>query len=170
MASGTTNLSHYNLLSGRKLPDQIIVGMMTETAYRGAMNKNPYNFSHFNCIEASLIVNGVHEPLERHSFDISTGDYITLYSDFLENTGVSTDDRDIFIQPKDFIGGNFLLCYDRGKDKCNRFHRHHTDSGTIDINLRVKSNINETVVVIVYCTYSSELLIDERGNVTLESF
>ena len=40
----------------------------------------------------------------------------------------------------------------------------------IDINIRVKSNIAETVVVVVYCTYSSELLIDEHSKVILESF
>ena len=56
---------------------------------------------------------------------------------------------------------------DRSKDKCNRYHRHPHDSGSIDINIRTKSNITDTVTVLVYATYSSEIIIDDTNTVNL---
>ena len=167
---GTNNLSHYNLITGGQLPDQVIIGMVTETAHTGHYQKNPFNFQHFNLKEASLVVNGVHEPENKYQLDINNRNVVTLYQDFLENIGISTDDREIGISGTEYYGGNFLLAFDRTKDKCNRFHRHSTDSGSIDINLRSSTNLTETITVIVYATYSSDLIIEEGNKVVTAIF
>ena len=55
------------------------------------------------------------------------------------------------------------MAFDRSKEKCNRFHRHLHDPGTIDINIRSKTNLTSNVVVVIYATYSSEIIIDDMG-------
>lgn len=165
--SGQSNLSHYNIISGHQLPDQIIVGVVEQTSYSGSMQKNPFNFKHFDISEASLVVNGIHEPSEPYKIDITNGDYSDLYNDFLLNTGIANEDRDFGIGETDYLGGSFLLVFDRSKEKCNRFHRHKYDSGSIDINLRTNSNLPVVVTVIVYATYSSEIVIDDNGTVSI---
>lgn len=112
-------------------------------------------------------MNGVHEPAEPYKLQIGKGDYINLYSDFLLNAGIANEDRDFGISPLDFIGGSFLLVFDRSKEKCNRFHRHPTEGGVVDINIRTKTNLTNTVTVLVYATYSSEVIIDDAGNVLM---
>ena len=37
--SGTFDLSHYHIISGRQLPEQIIIGIVEETALRGDIEK-----------------------------------------------------------------------------------------------------------------------------------
>ena len=165
--SGQSDLSHYNIISGHQLPEQIIIGIVEQTAQTGATNKNPFNFQHFDCSEASLVVNGIHEPAEPYKLNITSGDYMKVYSDFLLNTGIANEDRDFGIKPEDYLGGCFLIAFDRSKEKCNRFHRHPSDSGTIDINIRTATNLTTTVSVIVYATYSSEIVIDDANNVTI---
>ena len=44
---------------------------------------------------------------------------------------------------------------------------HSADSGNIDINIRTKTNLANTVTVLVYATYSSEIVIDDSGNVIM---
>ena len=56
--SGRSYLSHYNLISGSQLPEQIIIGVVEHDAYNGSINKNPFHFKHFGIKEASIIVNG----------------------------------------------------------------------------------------------------------------
>ena len=119
--------------------------MVDSTAHSGDIEKNPFNFKHYDCSEASIVVNGIHEPAEGFKIDINAGNYIDLYTDFLLNTGVDNEDRDFGIKLEDYIGGNFFIVFDRSKDKCNRYHRHPHDSGSIDINIRTKSNITDTV-------------------------
>ena len=65
---------------------------------------------------------------------------------FIENTGVSIDDREFGISLEDYYGGSFLLAWDRTPDKCNRFHRHAMDSGSIDINIKLGSALNKLLV------------------------
>jgi hypothetical protein len=141
--------------------------MVEQLAHQGNIRKNPFNFKHFDCSEASIVINGVHEPTEPYKLEIDKGDYIDLYTDFLNNLGIANEDRDCGISETDFLGGNFFVVFDRSKEKCNRFHRHPADSGSIDINLRTRTNLPQTVTVIVYATYSSEIIIDENNTVNI---
>ena len=165
--SGQTDLSHYNIISGHQLPEQIIICLLDQASHSGNIRKNPFNFKHLNISEASIVVNGVHEPAEAYKLDIANGDYIDLYTDFLLNTGIGDEDRDCGITEREFIGGSFLLVFDRSKHKCNRYHRHPHDSGTIDINIRTRQNLASTITVLVYATYSSEIVIDDTFAVNL---
>ena len=106
--SGTSDLSHYNIISGRQLPEQIIIGIVEETALRGDIEKNPFNFKDFGLREASIVANGVHEPSESYKLNITSGDKADLYARFLENTGVYTDDREFGFSMADYYGGNLL--------------------------------------------------------------
>ena len=66
--SGITDLSVYNLIRGSQLPEQIIIGVISQESYNGCINKNPFNFQDFDIREASLIVNGVNEPAELYQW------------------------------------------------------------------------------------------------------
>ena len=165
--SGQSDLSHYNIMSGHQLPEQIIIGMVNQTAHTGSLTENPFNFQHFNISEASIVVNGIHEPAEPYKMNIPAGDYIDLYTDFLLNTGIGNEDRDFGINQADYTGGCFLIVFDRSKEKCNRFHRHPHDSGTIDVNIRSRENLTSTVTVVIYATYSSEIVMDNMNTVEL---
>ena len=60
-----------------------------------------------------------------------------------------------------------MIVFDRSKEKCNRFHRHPHDSGTIDVNIRSRENLTSTVTVVIYATYSSEIVMDNMNTVEL---
>ena len=169
VSSGRLDLSEHNVISGRQLPDQIIIGIVGESAHRGVINKNPFNFQNFGITEACLIVNGIREPPEIYKVDKDIGDQADLYASFLENVGVGTDDRECGITYDDYYGGSFLLVWDRTQDKCNRFHRHPPDSGSIDVHIKTKTALTETVTVVIYATYSADLLLD-KDNVITPSF
>ena len=158
VSQGRLDLSEYNIISGRQLPDQIIIGVLEEGAHSGNIKKNPFHFQDFDITEACLVVNGRREPPEIYRVDKAIGDKADLYNSFLENVGVGTDDRECGITYDDYYGGSFLLVWDRTQDKCNRFHRHKQDSGSIDVHLKTKTPLTKTVTVVMYATYSADLL------------
>ena len=167
VSSGRLDLSGYNIISGRQLPDQIIIGVLEEGAHSGNITKNPFHFQDFGISEACLIVNGRREPPELYRVDKDTGDKADLYNSFLENVGVGNDDRECGITYNDYYGGSFLLVWDRTQDKCNRFHRHEQDSGSIDVYLKTKTALRTTVTVVIYATYSADLLL--KGDTVITS-
>ena len=158
VSKGRLDLSEYNIISGRQLPDQIIIGVLEEGAHSGDITKNPFHFQDFDITEACLVVNGRREPPEIYRVNKDTGDKADLYNSFLENVGVGTDDRECGITYEDYYGGSFLLVWDRTQDKCNRFHRHKQESGSIDVHLKTKRPLDKTVTVVMYATYSADLL------------
>ena len=157
---GLSDLSQYNIITGNQLPDQVIVVIVDHDAHTGLIGKNPFNFKDYDISEASLVVNGMHEPQELYKMHKSEGDKVDMYANFLENTGISTDDREIGITMEDYYGGSFIIAWDRTNDKCNRFHRHVSDSGAISINLKSRTPLSNSITVIVYATYSKDLIID----------
>ena len=159
VSQGRMDLSEYNIISGRQLPDQIIIGVLEEGAHSGNINKNPFHFQDFDISEACLVVNGRREPPETYRVNKDIGDKADLYNSFLENVGVGNDDRECGITYDDFYGGSFLLVWDRTQDKCNRFHRHKQDSGSIDVHLKTKTALKKTVTIVIYATYSADLVI-----------
>ena len=159
----------HNLIWETQLPEQITIGVVGQGSHSGSISKNPFNFKHYGLKEASIIVNGVNEPAELYKLNIDDGDKVDMFANFLENTGVHTDDREFGISLDDYYGGSFLIAWDRTPDKCNRYHRHKMNSGTIDINLKTKVPLKETVTVIVYATYSSDIVIEE-GRVHVQNF
>ena len=92
-----------------------------------------------------------------------------MFASFLNNTGVQTDDREFRISLEDYYGGSFLLAWDRTPDNYNRYHRHKMGGGTIDINIKTQTALTETFTVIVYATYSSDIIIED-GRVLLTKF
>ena len=44
------------------------------------------------------------------------------------------------------------------------------ESGTIDVNLKTKTPLANTVTVIIYATYSTDIQIDEDNNILLNRF
>ena len=166
VSQGRMDLSEYNIISGRQLPDQIIVGIMEEGAHSGDITKNPFHFQDFDISEACLVVNGRREPPELYRVNKDSGDKADLYNSFLENVGVGIDDRECGITYDDFYGGSFLLVWDRTQDKCNRFHRHEQDSGSIDIYLKTRTALSKTVTVVIYATYSADILFDGSTVIT----
>ena len=159
VTKGRSDLSEHNIISGSQLPDQIIIGIVVESAHRGDITKNPFNFQSLGITEASLVVNGVSEPPQLYKVDMDNGDKADLYASFLENIGIGVDDRECGVTYDDFYGGSFLLVWDRTQDKCNRFHRHQQPSGSIDVHIRTKTPLTETVTVVMYATYSTDLIL-----------
>merc|ERR1712215_124087 len=137
----------------------VIVVIVDHDAHTGLIGKNPFNFKDYDILEASLVVNGMHEPQELYKMYKSEGDKVDMYDNFLENTCISTDDREIGITMEDYYGGSFILALDRTNDKCNRYHRHVSDSVAISINLKTRTLLSNSVAVIVYAKYSKDLII-----------
>ena len=165
--ANTTNLGHNNLITGI-LPEQVVICIIKESAASGHNEQNPFNFTHHNLHECYLKVNGIKEPEDGYRLDPTNGDTAKYYSDFLENCGVTNEDKEFGISEEDYYGGSFLTAFDRTVDGCNRYHRHEYDTGSIDVVMISSTATTETLTVLVYCGYSSDLIFqhmkDNPGN------
>ena len=118
-----------------------------------------------------LLVNGEREPINPISFDYNKNRTRVAYNSLLKSVGIDNhDDRDIGLPLYDFLDGSFIIGFDRTIDKCNRFHTHTTTGGSIDLFLKLHTDLTNTIRVLVYASYSSYLTFDQNYNAYTQSF
>ena len=118
-----------------------------------------------------LLVNGEREPLNPITFDETNNRVRTAYTSLLKSVGIDNNDgKDIGLSLYDFCNGSFIIGFDRSIDKCNRLHTHRTSGGSIDLYLKLHTDLKNSIRVIVYSSYSSYLTFDKNYNAYTQSF
>lgn len=156
-----------NFVQHKQLPETVYVVFVPLLAYEGQMTENPFNFEEIKFNEASLIVNGIHEPPVPLT-NVATKDRMRdFYQHFLNNTGQDHfNNSAVNISMDDYFNkGYFILAWDRTPSGNNRYTRHTMDEGSISLHLKLQTPLADRYQVIMYCSYSDSIKIDEKGNV-----
>ena len=167
---GNYDLSCHNLFFGDNLPDQVFVVMLDQDRYNGTMSKDPFKFDHFDLTSANLVVNGVSEPSNPYTFDVTTNN-TEMYYELLENTGTAPFEMDcINISPLEFRSGYFIMAWDRNPVKNNRAPPRKMDGGYMSIKMKTKTELPRNITVLVYGSYINELQFKNDTVVTQNHF
>jgi len=86
------DVSHEKLFSGQ-LPTRLVIGLVTNKAFNGHAESNPFNFQHFNLNEIALYLDGQQQhaitPIQP---DYERGLYIRAYDSMFAGTGKLSKD------------------------------------------------------------------------------
>ena len=166
-----TVMKSYNVMSQQKaihisnmfnglLPKNIIITMVESSAFHGAINKNPYNFQHFNIESASLTVNGEKLPSEPINPDFDNDLFMREYVDFFRNIGIDVNqDSGNLVTPEHFKNGCFFMSFDLTGDQCNMLHRHKSQKGVIDFAALFREPLDQNITIIVHASLEAQIEI-----------
>lgn len=163
VVAGQTDFSCYNIINTDQFPTKILIGFVTQEAYDGTVNTNPYYFEWVPMQQASLLVNSVHEPQTPLNTTITTNKRLSVFHYFLHNTG--GDQRDSLCGTVDydkFYGGYHLLPFDLTPNKDNGAKRQRMSGGTITVSMKAEAALDHNIVVILYASYDSS--IEAKGS------
>ena len=163
VVKGQTDLSCYNIINTDVFPETLLIGFVTQTAYDGTPNTNPFYFEWIPLQQASLLVNSVHEPQTPLNSTIAANKKLSVFHYFCETTGGSQRDSLCgTIDYSKYYGGYHLIPFDLTPNKDNRAKRQKMSGGTITVSIKADSPLNENIVVVVYASYSSS--IEAKGS------
>lgn len=162
------DLSIQSMFHTDKLPSYFIFALITDEAYLGAANKNPYKFEPFNLKEFYLLVNGFSYPTQPIRLDFDSKDYHHVYTnDFLDRLKLKNSNESIGISDEDWKTSNFFLIADLTVDRCANFHEHQSQPGTINLKMITKTPLSQTTRLIVYSSSRERFTINHlNGEVT----
>jgi len=87
---GFRDISHEKLFSGQ-LPTRVVVGLVTNEAFNGHRERNPFNFQHFIVTEISLYLDGQQqEGIKPMELNYPDGQYIRAYNTLFSGTSAET--------------------------------------------------------------------------------
>ena len=166
--SGINDLSIQSMFHTDKLPSYFIFALITDEAYMGSVNKNPFKFEPFDMKEFYLLINGFSYPTQPIKLDLDTMDYHHVYvNDFLDRLKLKNSNESIGLTDKDWRHSNFFLICDLTVDKCANFHEHQSQPGTINLKMLTKTPLSKSTRLIVYSSSRERFSINhQNGEVT----
>jgi len=163
--TGYLDVSHEKLFSGQ-LPSRLVVGLVSNAAFNGTNNRNPFNFQHFNLSEIAVFVDGQQQhcikPLHPNFED---GLYISSYLSLFSGTGKINKDDGNNINRNEYGSGYTLYAFDLSPDLSEDDHFNLMKQGGLRLVLKFAQALATTVTVIAYAEFENVIEIDRNRNV-----
>ncbi len=118
-AQGLQNINVRNSITGRDIPNRVVVAMVSNTAYNGSKPLNPLNFKHYNMISADITVDSKSVFGKPLTFDMVNGQYMQAYWTSMSGLGYNFRDDGCYLTRNEFDDGNFFICADLSSTLCN---------------------------------------------------
>ena len=165
--SGVSQFDIENLVSGQ-IPSRIVMGLVSDEALNGALNKNPFKFDHFDLNFLALDIGGRQLPARPLQPNYTKGEFLDCYSTLFNNlTGYGESSHDL--TKDDYVGGNTFYCFNLTPDGSDGItHLSPRTSGQVRASLHFAKNLPATVALFVYCQFDNVLSVDRYRNVVFD--
>jgi len=161
------DVSYEKLFSGQ-LPTRMVIGLVSNRAFNGHTESNPFNFQPFNISEIALYLDGQQQHAIRPiQPDYAHGKYIRSYDTLFTGTGKLSKDEGLFITREDYGNGYALYAFDLSADLGEDDHFNLVRQGNVRLALKFAVALNATVSVIAYAEF--ENIIEVVGTETSSS-
>lgn len=167
VAAGTSVVNRENLFLG-VLPRRLILGCVTNAAYNGSLQANPFNFEHHNLNFLVLHVDGKQVPSKALQPDFRNSDYVRCYQSLFQATGKLHQNDGNDISYSDYARGYALFAFDLTPDLSDHCYFQPVKDGTLRLEMRFLTPLTETLSVIVYAEFDNVIEIDRSRNVLFD--
>ena len=162
------DVSHEKLFSGQ-LPTRIVIGLVTNRAFNGNVDDNPFNFKHFNLSEIAVYLDGQQQHAVR-PIQPNYGDslYIRAYNSLFGGTGKLCKDEGLHIDRTDYADGYALYAFDLTADLGEDDHFSLVRQGSVRLALKFAVALPATVTVVAYAEFENVIEVDRDRNVIFD--
>ena len=108
--TGTAQIEFDNIYQG-KLPDLILLGMVSDADMSGGYQRNPFHFQHFGANYLCMQANGIQIPRLAYQPDFANGDYIRSYFGVLEALGFDIGPNCWDLTPEEWANGYNIYAF-----------------------------------------------------------
>ena len=154
----------------RLFPDQapklLLIAMVENTAFNGDIEKNPFNFQHFNLNKIALYREGRSIPGRPFAPDFTDGHYMQCYMNAMRTLNYFNTDDTNGLAPTDWVGGYTFHAYDLSPDNdISATYRQGITSKNLRLELFFKTALPLTINVLLYAVYDSQVEITQLRDV-----
>ena len=156
-----------NIFLGQ-LPKRLVVGMVHNEGFAGAVGRNPYNFEHFNVSYMQLYTDG--EPVLSKPLKLNVGEekyldaFETLYNSFDKLNG----EKSSIIKREDWSRGYSLFSFDLTPDYDDEDHYPLIRHGNLRLEMNFGTTLAHTINVIVYAEFDNIIEINNNRNIQFD--
>ena len=159
--SGLRSKVEDHLFQGQ-LPKRLFIGMVTNEAYNGSFETNPFFFQHFNL--SKMLVTSDGHSIYGKAFEpnFRSNQYLKSYLSLYQALASQNQVQNCNIDYEEYRGGYCFWGYDLTPDQASDMsHLHPIKTGNLRLELQFASALSQTINVIVYAEFDS--LVEVNG-------
>ncbi|MEW8546194.1 MAG: hypothetical protein AB2693_21965 [Candidatus Thiodiazotropha sp.] len=152
-----------------QLPKRLFIGMVSNEAFNGSFDTNPFFFQHFNLSKLDVSYDGhsVYGKAFEPKFDMNQ--YLRSYMSLYQALGSQNQLQTCNIDYDDYKGGYCFWGYDLTPDQgADQSHLHPIKTGNLRLEFQFASKLEQTINVIVYAEFDSLIEINGLREVTTD--
>ena len=147
-------------------PKLLIVGMVENTAFNGAYNKNPFNFQHFDLNKIALYREGESIPGRPFTPDFVKQHYARSYANTMQTFHYFNTDDTNGLTYDEFGNGYTLYAYDLTPDNdITASYRQVISHNNLRLELSFSKDLPTTINVLLYAVFDSHVEITKLRDV-----
>ena len=166
VGKGQYNVNLDDIYQG-KIPNRLILGMVSAEAYAGDLTKNPFNFKHYNFDFMCLYVNGQSVPSKALQPKFSSNNYIEAYQSLFTGMEIDGKDAGLGCNRVDYGKGYTLVVFDLSSEVTDAAVQTVKKQGNLQLEIRFASALPEAINVILYANFPREIKIDQARSIQL---
>ena len=163
VAGGSHTFMTDNIFHGQ-VPSKIIIGMVSNSAYSGDYEKNPFNFMNMGVNYLEINVDGQPVPSRPFRPNFDENDYVSSYLSLLDSDLDSKSG--LIIKPTDYPDGYALYLFDIQSFLTGSVMS-KSPRGRVRLSVRFSKALAETINIIVYAKFPEIMTIDQARNVNV---
>lgn len=167
---GILNTTVNNIYLGI-MPVRVIIGMVSHQSCNGALDKNPYNFQHYNLNYLSLYVDSDQFPAKPLQPNFENDQYIEAFYSLFTGTNIHYSDNGNGLDLVEYKNGFSLFALDISPDltASNTNHWSVNKQGQLRLELGFSKPLPETVSLIIFAEFQSLIQIDKNRHVLVDN-
>nr|XP_015909764.2 uncharacterized protein F54H12.2-like [Parasteatoda tepidariorum] len=165
LSNGLASITIANAFIGQ-IPSRLVMGFVSNDAYNGKINKNPFNFKHNNLAYLTVLNSGKMFPAKAYQPNFETDNYARSYLSLFTDLSRYHNHQNINISFSEFKNGYTLYAFDLTPDFASgESHNSTTKNGNIAIDIKFSSPLEDTQNLVVYAVYNNCIEIDKSRTV-----
>ncbi len=157
-----------NICTGQ-LPRRVVVGLVSNTAYNGARDENPFNFKHYDLNYIALHLDGELRPNLPLTPNFTDDLYLQSYMSLFLATDKLNRDEGLTVTRSDYSQGYALYAFDLSADQSSdATHFDTIKSGNFKIDLKFARGTPHSINVVIRLEFDSTIRIDRSKTVILD--
>ena len=164
---GLQQFKQDNIFLGQ-LPKRVVLAMVTEKAFSGNQQQNPFNFELFNASLVQIYADGV--PVRSRPFEPNAdgGKVVECYNALYRELGKVDSDRGCVVKQDDWSRGYSLFAFSLAADADCDDHTSLIKHGNLRIEIQFRVALEEAIQLLVYAEFDNLLKIDNDRQVFVD--
>ena len=163
---GQYNVNLDDIFQG-KIPNRLVLGMVSADAYAGDLTKNRFNFKHYNFDFMCLYANGQSVPAKALQPKFSSNTYIEAYQTLFSGMNIDGKDAGITCSRNDYPKGYTLVVFDLSSEVVDASVQTVQKQRNLQLEIRFAEALPEAINVILYVSFPGKISIDQARTIRL---